>query len=350
MAIQFRVEEEWTEFYDPTRNWEPFSRKTEVRYCPLTGDTSRILEYPLGQLNPPDYREIAEKTRQMGCPFCPENLFQVTPRYPEKIHEDGRFKRGEAVVFPNLFPYGKHSGVAIFSGRHYVPLDEFTEEMLTDGFLVAKDCLEAIHRVDPASIYTSINWNYMPMAGASIIHPHLQVVATPHPSNYQRKTLSAARQFLEHHGIHYYTTLIQEEKKRGQRWIGENEALAWVHSFAPQGQMDILGIFKEVETLAQLTEEKIRQMARDLLVIFSYLKENRFVSFNLGFFVPVIPSPGYRVHVRIIPRTTLGMIGTSEINYFKVLHNEPLSLKKPEATAQELRKLFEKREAVKCNP
>lgn len=342
MAIQFRVEEEWMEFYDPTKDWQLFSRKTEVRYCPLTGDTSRILEYPLGQLNPPDYREIAEKTRQMGCPFCPENLFQVTPRYPEKIHVEGRFKRGEAVVFPNLYPYGKHSGVAIFSGRHYVPLDEFTEEMLTDGFLVAKDCLEAIHRVDPASIYTSINWNYMPMAGASIIHPHLQVVATPHPSNYQRRTLSAAKQFLENHGNSYYTLLLQEERERGQRWICENESLGWVHSFAPQGQMDILGIFKGVETLAQLTEEKVRQMAKDLLVIFSYLKENRFVSFNLSLFVPVTPSPGYQAHVRLIPRTTLGMIGTSEINYFKVLHNEPLSLKKPEETAQELKREFEK--------
>ena len=342
MAIQFRVEEEWMQFYDPTNGWKPFSRKTEVRYCPLTGDTSRILEYPMGRLNPPDYRPIAEKTKDLGCPFCPENLLQVTPKYPEAIHEEGRFKRGEAVVFPNLFPYGKHSGVAIFSGKHYVPLNEFTEEMLTNGFLVALDCLKAIHRVDPTSIYMSINWNYMPMAGASIIHPHLQVVATPHPSNYQRKTLQAAREFVERYGTSYYTLLIQEERKHDQRWICENESLAWVHAFAPQGQMDFLGIFKGGETLAQLTEEKIREMAKDLLVIFGYLKANQFVSFNLGLFVPVVSSPGYHAHVRIIPRTTLGMLGTSEINYFKVLHNESLSLKKPEDTALELKKRFEK--------
>jgi galactose-1-phosphate uridylyltransferase len=42
--------------------------------------------------------------------------------------------------------------------------------------------------------------------------------------------------------------------------------------------------------------------------------------------------------MRLCPRTTVPPLDTCEINYMKMLHNEPMSTMKPEAVAEELRK------------
>lgn len=341
LPLQFRIEEEVMEFYDPRDGWKPIAQKTEVRYCPLTGRTSRLVPTAGFRIQPPDYRPAAEQTKALGCPFCPENIGHVTPKFPGAVHPEGRMRLGQAVLFPNLFPYGKHTGVVALTERHFVPLAEFTHEMLRDGFQLAVQYLNILRQNDPASTYMSINWNYMPVAGASMIHPHLQALATPNPSNYQRETLDAAQAFIKEHGISYYAWLMQEERRLAQRWIAENDAIAWVHAFAPQGQMDFLGILKDVSDLSHMSTSQLDQLSRDLLVIFAYLHEQGFAGFNLALFLPLGSPPGMQAHVHIVPRTNFGLIGTSEYNYVNVLHQEPVCLKKPEETAREIKKWFE---------
>jgi hypothetical protein len=48
------------------------------------------------------------------------------------------------------------------------------------------------------------------------------------------------------------------------------------------------------------------------------------------------------VHARLIPRLTLGILNTSDINFFQSLHQEPLSFKVPEEVSALTRTYFQK--------
>ena len=88
--------------------------------------------------------------------------------------------QGEAVVFPNLFPYSKHNAVVRMCDQHYVKLDEFTAPMIANSFSAAHNYLNKVIAQDPETAYASINWNYLPPSGGSILHPHIHVLASEH--------------------------------------------------------------------------------------------------------------------------------------------------------------------------
>jgi hypothetical protein len=88
---------------DPRSGFAPVESVTELRWDPLTGDTARLLRngVPLLPAVEFDIAKLAADTRA-GCPFCPERVLAVTPRFPESLVESGRIEVGGALLFPNL--------------------------------------------------------------------------------------------------------------------------------------------------------------------------------------------------------------------------------------------------------
>jgi UDPglucose--hexose-1-phosphate uridylyltransferase len=123
------------EILDPERGFEPRALRVEVREDPLTGHTARLLP-PAGLLPPQDteaLRALGEQTRAT-CPFCPERVEAVTPKLPAEIAPEGRIRRGEALLFPNLLPYARFSSVSVYSPeRHFLGLDELTPRLVADN-------------------------------------------------------------------------------------------------------------------------------------------------------------------------------------------------------------------------
>lgn len=243
MTIDFRKQEEWFGFQDNQGN--EIERKTEIRFDPLTGESSRLIFDPGLKIQPPDYTEAGEQTSGKNCPFCSENLRKLTPLFKREITEQGRISRGSAVVFPNLFPYSKHKGVVIFSNQHYVRLKDFTIEMLKDAFLAAQTYIQRVAAIDFKEKYASIDWNYLPLSGGSILHPHIQVMVSNSPSNYQRMVLKRTLDFKKNTGKEYFTALCETEKKLEERWIGEVGDIAWLHAFAPKSHNDFISVFSK---------------------------------------------------------------------------------------------------------
>ncbi len=336
----FRKEEEWFTFYDIQGNL--IERKTEVRFDPLTGETSRLIFDPGMPITPPDYTELAEQTGGAKCPFCPENLHKMTPVFPKEISQDGRVTEGEAVAFPNLFPYSKHNAVVIFSGQHYVKLEEFTVEMVKNAFIAAQTYTQNVIAVDPKAQYASINWNYLPPSGGSILHPHIQVILSESPTNTQALINEKTKIYEEQHGKEYFASLYETEKELGDRWIGELGNVAWMHAYAPKSHNDFLAIFTEAHSIYDITEQDWLNFATSIKAIFAHFSEQGFASFNLLLNASVDRESKQPVHIRLIPRITLGALNTSDINSFQALHQEPLSLKVPEEVADKARMHFEK--------
>ncbi|PAV30834.1 hypothetical protein CIL05_03690 [Virgibacillus profundi] len=339
MESLFQKHVETFTFYDGEGN--KIERNTEVRFDPLTGESSRLVFDTAMTLTAPDYTEAAEKSGGANCPFCPENVHKLTPVFPNEIASEGRISQGESIVFPNLFPYSKHNGVVVFSKDHYVRLQEFTTTMIKDAFIAAQTYIERVVATEEKDdVYASINWNYLPYSGGSILHPHLHVVVSESATNYQSHFERKARAFKENHGQDYLTYLLEMEKENEERWIGEKGNVAWVHAFAPKSHNDFLAVFPKAVSIDDIGEQDWTDFAEGLQAIFSTLTEQGFASFNMVF---TVSNEGSPVHARLIPRLTLGGLDTSDINFFQALHLEPLSYKSPEDIAEKARVHFLKK-------
>jgi len=198
MAIKFTKTEEWFTFFDANGN--NIERKIEVRYDPLTGETSRVLYGHGLALKSEDYTIAGEQTGGKNCPFCSENILKMTPIFKQEIASEGRIFHENAIVFPNLFPYSKHNGVVIFSNQHYVRIQEFTMDMIKHAFMAAQKYILSVLETDSSSSFVSINWNYLPNSGGSILHPHLHVIVSESPTNYQANVMEKAAEFKQKNG------------------------------------------------------------------------------------------------------------------------------------------------------
>ncbi|WP_017754285.1 hypothetical protein [Calidifontibacillus oryziterrae] len=341
MVIKFQKNEEWFTFYDSKGTL--IERKTEVRFDPLTGETSRIVFDSGAAIVPPDYTEAAKQTIGVKCPFCPENLLHMTPVFPKEVAKDGRIFQGKAVVFPNLFPYSKHNGVVIFSDQHYIKLEQFTTELIMDAFLAAQTYIQNVKGTDPKAKYASINWNYLPYSGGSVLHPHIQAIVSESPTNYQTRSSNKLLEYSQDNdGIDFHYSLYHTEKNLGERWIGECGQVAWMHAFAPKSHNDFIAVFLQSHSIYDISEQDWADFARGLQAIFATLTEQGFASFNLALNVALDQEARQLVYAHLIPRITIGKLNTSDINVFQALQNEPLSFKTPEVVAAIARNNFQK--------
>src|SRR5439155_189239 len=90
--------------------------------------------------------------------FCPERVETVTPKLPAPIAAEGRIRSGEALLFPNLLPYSKHSSVSVYSPeRHFLPLEELTPRLLADNLAVQVAFARAVCRLYPELGFQSFN-------------------------------------------------------------------------------------------------------------------------------------------------------------------------------------------------
>lgn len=333
----FKSELETFTFYDGEGN--EISRDTEVRFDPLTGESSRLVFDPGMPFTVPDYTEVAEQTKGVNCPFCRENVFKLTPLFPKDMVPEGRVTNGEAIVAPNLFPYSKYNGVTIMTKEHYVRLDEFSVDVIADAFRASQLYIESVLKKENKPMSISINWNYLPHSGGSIIHPHQHIIISETDTNYQATFNKHAKQFKEEHGKHYLTQLYETEKADGARWIGERGNAAWMHAYAPKSHNDFLAVFPGKTSITEITEEDWTDFATGLQAVFATLTEQGLASFNMVMHFSNEDSP---IHARFIPRLVLNELGTSDINFFQSLHQEPLIYKVPEHIAEMARKHFPK--------
>lgn len=341
MSVRFVRYEEFSEFHDPMQDGKLIQRKTEIREDPLTGETTRILFDSGMPFSPPNFKEYARRTAGgRPCPFCDESVFSATPAYPDNVMASGRMTVGEAVVFPNLFPYGKHNSVVRMCRQHEMPLAAFSESLLTDAWLAAFTYLQQVIQTDPTVTHASINWNYLPPSGGSILHPHLHVMASEKPTRYQKLTSDYSRRYFEEQRTNYYLALLREEQRLQERWIGREGSLSWMHAFAPKSHHDYIGIFEEVPSIGEMTEAHLQMIARSVLRFFRYFEQVGLASFNLSLFLPLQPTDDGWTHIRLIPRITIGALETSDLSVFNFVHGEYLSSKQPENVAKEASKFF----------
>jgi galactose-1-phosphate uridylyltransferase len=341
MTIEFRKISGQTAYLDPRNDYKLKRAHFEIRLDPLTNATGRIVAVDAPIPDPPDFNAVIERSLEIGCPFCKEAIENKAAKFPPDLIPDGFLKRGKAVVIPNIVPFDNHPAICLFSEDHFIPFEGFTVQLLSDAFLACQDFFRIVVSSNPNAIYFSINWNYMPAAGSSLVHPHLQPIAGENPTNMQKELIRASHEYVTHHLTHYWRDLIQTEEELGERYLGRFGRVDWLTPFVPTGLYpDTMAVFRECPDLLQLEEQDFFDFSSGLVRILRFYQSLGIYSLNLSLFSGANDAPTTWVHSRITPRSFPRPIGNSDITYFGTLHREPISAMKPEEMASRLKPQF----------
>jgi UDPglucose--hexose-1-phosphate uridylyltransferase len=300
---------------DPDRGFEPADVPVEIRWDPLTGHTSRLL---VGRgLLPPatlDVRALADATRA-GCPFCPESIAERTPRLDTALVPEGRLRRGEAWLFPNLFPYGRHSVVSVYSPqRHFLSLASMTSRLVADNLAVQVEFARAATRADP-EVWVSVNANHMLPSGSSLFHPHLQGMADPNPTTMQKLIADVPPERVRQY--------VDEERRADERWLGSTGDVDWLAAFAPVGPHELQAIIWPARSPEELTDDAVEEIGSGVSTALGLYAELGFESFNLAMYGTRTGPTGPPLLLRMVVRSNLAQAGyRSDATYLERLHWE----------------------------
>ncbi|HUJ89913.1 MAG TPA: hypothetical protein VLX12_06955 [Syntrophorhabdales bacterium] len=340
MMIPFKKITESSSYLDPFSGFAPRAGVVEIRWDPLTHLTSRIVRIPPRKVPRFDYQEAISVSLAAKCPFCPENVEKMTARLPKEVFGCDRLEKDGVIIIPNLLTFDKYALVAILSPEHFVDLSTLAEKhLMIKGITAMLDAFRMIRNHDRSARYFSINCNYMPMAGSSILHSHIQGVVGKYPTNYLRLMLNGSRNFFRNKERLFWETLVEEEREAGERFIGTVGRTHWYAPFAPRGNIDVGCIFEE-RSLFTIDQREWENFDSGLTRVLRYLDREYVSSFNLTIFSGSDEDEAFRVNARLVARRFLPPVNAADANYFDKLHLESMSLVAPETVAAELRTLW----------
>ena len=314
----------------------------EIRFDPLTGETGRVFHLSF-KAEKPLIAETVRRSREIFCPFCPEVLEKSTPAFPEDVIPGGRMKVGESTVIPNLLPLDKYAGIAILSETHFIPMENLNPAAMKDAFSASFLFLRRLLEIDTRLRCFSINWNYMPASGSSLVHPHLQPNASEVPTNQLRLQLEGAARYAETYGRDYWADFMEAEKRAGERYLGEIGPTFWVMNFLPFGFLpDVSCIFTRRRVLSDFKDNDLPPFLEGISRILRYFFEQNVYSFNLALFA-VKEAKSFRINAKICPRLLPRPIGNSDIAFLQMLHRESFTLYSPESVCEAVREVFERK-------
>ena len=257
-----------------------------------------------------------------GCPFCPENVLTVTPTFSD----NRRVIRGESVTFPNLFPFAEWHTVTVITRQHMVL--EFSLRQISDALLAQ---IETLQRLDG---YPSINWNFLPSAGASLVHPHLQGLSDRRPSTLAECYMRASDQYRNNSKETYWDAVRRQERDSERYLFGDE--IFWYAQGVPLGEKEIRGILP-VSSIAELGNY-VDRLAKDLLTVISLYRKLGSYAFNMSiFFDRVGEDHGFSAFCTFISRINPNPQSTSDSAFMERLHLEPVILTLPEDLGKSFR-------------
>lgn len=298
----------------------------EVRWDPLTGQTARLV--PSSRMSAPtdfDLEAFGEETRGW-CPFCGEKAETITPRFTPTLHPGGRFRRGEALCFPNLAPYAKHTSVSIYgSDRHYLPLERMTARLVADNLHVQVEFARAATRADADSGWVTLSANHMLPSGSSLFHPHVQGGVDPHPTTFQRMLAEVPAE--------RYADYLDTERRAGERHLGSTGTVEWLAAFAPVGFHELRAFVPGVRSPEGLSSDLVEELGAGIATALNLYAELGMQSFNLAVYGAPPGRDGYPLNLRLVSRSSLTPLYRSDATYMERVHWTALIDSTPEELA-----------------
>lgn len=216
----------------------------ELRQDPVTGTWVVIATERAKR--PSDFKRPAEHRKGAdSCPFCYGHEAMTPPEIMAYRPQGERDTPGWSVrVVPNKFPalaieehpagvnlgndfyplqagYGAHE-VIIESPDHEADLASHDRQQMKDILYALRERFADLRR-DRKLRYIQIFKNHGATAGASLEHPHFQLIATPIIPSAVAEELEGAYNYFERTGECVYCNVIQREFLDGERLVNVND-------------------------------------------------------------------------------------------------------------------------------
>lgn len=290
-----------------------------------------------------------EEVSEKDCPFC--NLDNVE-KLLEYKNSQGQW---EVRVIPNKFPafsqsdklheraegpYSLMDGVGfhevVITSDHHKSLAELPVEQIEKVIDAYQErYLELAN--EKFINYVSIFHNHGKEAGASMRHPHSQIIAIPLIDPHLNQSLNGSRLFFENQGECVHCKMMEWDMEEGSRVVYENKEFVVIAPFASRVAFELRIYPKEhhayFERIKEQEKLQLAQAIKEALSrIFKGLNDPAY-----NFYVHTAPCDGkdyghYHWHFEILPKT-------STWAGFELGTGIEISTVEPEAAAKYLREI-----------
>lgn len=255
---------------------------------------------------PTDFKPKPPAASNAVCPLCVGNEHMTPPAVLLYLKDNGGIKKShdppEGIrpqnwllrVIPNLFPaftppkqpqdaehIAKNDCLWDAIGHHEVIIespihnDGPADASLAQIELVINAYLDRFHALaaEPFVRYISIFRNFGIEAGASLSHPHSQLIATPMVPTTLQGEYEASRAYHKEHGSCVFCDIIKRERN-SPRWIAETEDFVVFAPYASIGPMEFWILPKKhAANIAKLSPAEVTAFAKILKASFKALKD-----------------------------------------------------------------------------
>ena len=250
---------------------------------------------------PTDLRGDGQKTRleclasqKESCPFCEGNEGKTPPevaayrkagtaankpgwwvrtvpnRYAALQIEGERERREIGDFFRVMDGVGAHE-VIIETPDHCATIGNMTNRQAEEVALMYRDRfldLKGDKRIESITCFR----NRGARAGASLLHPHSQLIATPMVPEMLRRRLEMAFRYYDDHGTCVYCEMAQKEKEEGVRMVLEDNEYIAFEPFASRVPFETWIVSKDHRSAFEdISRDQAKSLGRTLNAVLGLL-------------------------------------------------------------------------------
>jgi UDPglucose--hexose-1-phosphate uridylyltransferase len=299
---------------------------SELRQDLISGDW--VLVAPERAARPrflDEKKKMRKPSPKKTCPF--EDLEKSDNWPPIFIYPDA--KKWQIAVIHNKFPAVTRSPLCsvllnedIYNARTAVGThnllitrdhNKHFAELNKKEAVKVFDVLKAFHEIaakDKCAAYVSSFYNYGPTAGASLWHPHYQMLSLPIIPPHTAHSLRGANDYFKKHGTCVRCDIIKTERRKKLRVIAESDHAIAIAPYASKRPFEVSIIPKKHwGSLRETSPEAVRDVALTLQVVMQRIKKYMNDP-DLNFFVHDTPldHKDYRHHhwhIEVTPRVSV---------------------------------------------
>jgi len=261
---------------------------------------------------PDDYPRQEEPMPGGFCPFCEGNESKTPPEIAAiRRNSGGPNQPGWDVrVVPNKFPALRiegdldRKGLGLFDRMNGVGAHEIIIETPQHDLNIADASVEQVQKVlwmyrarlqdllrDIRFKYVLIFKNHGASAGASLSHPHTQIIATPVTPLTLAGELNAAKQHYLDKERCLFCDIIQQELESRERIVVSDDQFVAMTPFASSFPFEIfLAPRNHHHSFAEISDDVLRKLAMVLKEVLSRIKK-------------CLNDPAYNFLIHTIPNT-----------------------------------------------
>lgn len=301
----------------------------ELRKDPVTGRWVIIATERAKR--PHQYPKLDEERKGGFCPFCPGNegstppellsyrpsntpkdsegwWLRVVPNKFPALADEGSLKRSGKGMYDRMTGYGAHE-VVIESPSHDDSFADLPLEQTQEIIWAFRDRIVEL-RKDARMRYILIFKNWGREAGASLEHPHAQIIGLPIVPKRVQEELLGSQKYFEYKERCVFCDIIRQELDENARIVDENDSFISFMPFASRFPFETWILPKEhTSFFNDIQKNQVSDLARSMKSVCGALK-TALDDPPYNFVIHTTPFdetgavPYYHWHIEVMPKLT----------------------------------------------